>query len=75
MPISKRVSGYLEKASWIRKLFEEGNQMRGDGKGPVYDLSIGNPDLDPPRLFKETLRRIAAEFGRRTRFDRRLDLL
>ncbi len=49
MPISKKVRNYLSQASWIRKLFEEGQQMRMDGKGPVYDFSIGNPDLEPQR--------------------------
>jgi aspartate aminotransferase len=61
MPISKRVSDYLDNASWIRKLFEEGNQMRQDGKGPVYDFSIGNPDLEPPPKFREMLRQIASD--------------
>jgi len=61
MPISKKVSSYLSQASWIRKLFEEGQQMRMDGKGPVYDFSIGNPDLEPPRKFRDVLRRIAAD--------------
>ncbi len=58
MPISKRIDAFLSKASWIRKLFDEGRQMMEDGKGPVYDFSIGNPDLDPPPLFEETLRKV-----------------
>ncbi len=48
MPISKRITDYLKKGSWIRKLFVEGAQMMNDGSGlPVYDFSIGNPDLAP----------------------------
>ena len=35
--------------------------MMMDGKGPVYDFSIGNPDLEPPRKFRDVLRRIAAD--------------
>ena len=59
MPISKRIAAYQEKGSWIRKLFEEGAQMAADGSGqPVYDFSIGNPDLEPPAEFKAALRRI-----------------
>ncbi len=58
MPISKRVDGFLSKASWIRKLFDEGRLMMQDGKGPVYDFSIGNPDLEPPARFKEVLREL-----------------
>ena len=59
MPISKRIAAYQEKGSWIRKLFEEGAQMAADGSGkPVYDFSIGNPDLEPPAAFDQALRRI-----------------
>ena len=59
MPISKKISEYLKQGSWIRKLFEEGAQMLNDGSGlPVYDFSIGNPDLEPPKEFNDTLKRI-----------------
>lgn len=61
MTISKTVLKHLTSASWIRKLFEEGQQMMKDGNGPVYDFSIGNPDLDPPRRFTEALRRYAGD--------------
>jgi len=57
MPISKTIAAYEAKGSWIRKLFEEGLQMMRDGTGlPVYDLSIGNPELEPPPEFKRLLR-------------------
>lgn len=57
MPISKTIAAYQSKGSWIRKLFEEGMQMMRDGTGlPVYDLSIGNPELEPPAEFKRILR-------------------
>lgn len=59
MPIAKRIAAYQEKGSWIRKLFEEGAQMAADGSGrPVYDFSIGNPDLEPPAEFNAALREI-----------------
>lgn len=61
MPISKKVERYLSKASWIRKLFEEGQKMKREGGGPVYDFSIGNPDLEPPAKFSEALATMAAE--------------
>jgi aspartate aminotransferase len=61
MPIAKRIDAYLKKASWIRKLFEEGRRMLKDGKGPVYDLTIGNPDLEPPPEFNEALVRLIAD--------------
>ncbi len=53
--ISQRISSYLEKASWIRKLFEEGQRMRDDGGGPVFDFCIGNPELEPPKKLQEAL--------------------
>ena len=55
MVISRKIAQRLENSSWIRRLFEEGQQMAADGKGPVYDFSIGNPDLEPPKKFKELL--------------------
>ena len=59
MPISKKISGYLKQGSWIRKLFEEGAQMLNDGSGlPVYDFSIGNPELEPPDKFNIVLNNI-----------------
>lgn len=61
MVISKRIEKHLGKSSWIRKLFEEGRQMAGDGNGPVYDFSLGNPDLEPPSRFREVLVKIAEE--------------
>jgi len=64
MPIAKRIDAYLQKASWIRKLFEEGKQMAKDGKGPVYDLTIGNPDLEPPPEFNATIARLIADESR-----------
>ena len=56
MPIAKRIEAHLSKGSWIRKLFEEGTRLKDDGTGrPVYDLSIGNPDLEPPAKFRQAL--------------------
>jgi aspartate aminotransferase len=62
MPIAKRIAAYQEKGSWIRKLFEEGALMAADGSGlPVYDFSIGNPDLEPPAEFHQALQEILAD--------------
>jgi aspartate aminotransferase len=61
MYISKSIDLSLANASWIRKLFEEGERMRQDGNGPVYDFSLGNPELEPPRALKETLQQLVAE--------------
>jgi aspartate aminotransferase len=39
-------------------MFEEGDRMRADGKGPVYDFSLGNPDIDPPADFLKRLKEL-----------------
>jgi aspartate aminotransferase len=57
MNISKQIAEAMTRSSWIRKMFEEGNRLKQDGKGPVYDLSLGNPDLEPPASFDQELRR------------------
>ena len=54
MAISRAVHQAMENASWIRKMFEAGAAMRKAGK-PVYDLSLGNPDLPPPEAFYQAL--------------------
>lgn len=35
--------------------------MALDGGGPVYDFSIGNPELAPPRAFSDTLLRLVTD--------------
>ncbi len=59
MAISQEVKGYLEVSSWIRKMFEEGgNLKRKYGEESVYDFSLGNPIVEPPVSFKRTLREL-----------------
>lgn len=49
MPISKKISGKLKSSSWIRKMFEEGLRMKKEhGADNVFDLSLGNPVIEPP---------------------------
>ena len=50
----------MEEGSWIRKMFEEGialNQQYGEEN--VFDLSLGNPVMEPPPEFFEELSRVA----------------
>jgi aspartate aminotransferase len=44
-----------QKESWARRMFELGRALRADGGGPVYDLSLGNPSLEPPRRWSEAI--------------------
>ena len=62
MAISKKIKGLMEQGSWIRKMFEEGialKQRYGDDK--VFDLSLGNPIMEPPPEFYSALRRLAED--------------
>jgi aspartate aminotransferase len=56
MTVSKKVQSFIAKASWIRKMFEEGMRLKGQfGAGNVYDFSLGNPNLPPPDRFQQVL--------------------
>ena len=60
MAISKKVHSFMEKASWIRKMFEQGAKMKNEyGAENVFDFSIGNPYVDPPDSFFEILEETA----------------
>ncbi len=52
----------MTKSSWIRKMFEEGEERKARfGKKNVFDFSLGNPNLEPPSRFKEVIRELAAD--------------
>lgn len=58
--ISRNITEQLASASWIRKMFEEGNRLKAiHGEDNVYDFSLGNPDLEPPIEVVEALKEIA----------------
>ena len=49
MPISQKIIAKLKSSSWIRKMFEEGLHMKEEhGADNVFDLSLGNPVIEPP---------------------------
>ncbi len=59
--ISQKMLQFMERSSWIRKMFEEGIRLKNIyGKDKVFDFSLGNPDLAPPEAFEQALARIAA---------------
>jgi aspartate aminotransferase len=50
----------MEVGSWIRRMFEEGIAMKKQfGPENVYDLSLGNPIMEPPPEFKQEIKRLA----------------
>ena len=56
MAISKKVSGFMENSSWIRKMFEEGIRLKKEfGEENVFDLSLGNPVIEPPQKVQDAL--------------------
>ncbi len=64
MTIAKNISEVISKSSWIRKMFEEGAQLKqAHGEKNVYDFSLGNPDLPPPQKFRQVLKTMVANEG------------
>ena len=60
MGIAARVRQSMAEGSWIRKMFEEGSALKQRyGLENVFDLSLGNPLMEPPTEFKRELRQIA----------------
>jgi aspartate aminotransferase len=60
MPIANKIAGFIDKSSWIRKMFEEGERMRSlHGAENVYDFTLGNPDVEPPPEFLKEFRHLA----------------
>jgi len=60
MVIAKKIKEYMEQGSWIRRMFEEGIALKQQyGDENVFDLSLGNPVMEPPPEFYAELRRFA----------------
>lgn len=50
------MEGYLERSSWIRRMFEAGIALKKEhGADAVCDFSLGNPDLPAPPAVAEAL--------------------
>lgn len=57
MAISEKVKGAMVVGNYIRKMFEEGIALKKiHGNDKVFDLSIGNPVLEPPEAFLRELK-------------------
>ncbi|MDR0473003.1 MAG: pyridoxal phosphate-dependent aminotransferase [Treponema sp.] len=62
MPVADALREALGSQSMIRKMFEEGAQLKKQyGAEKVFDFSLGNPDVDPPPAFHEAFVRLAEE--------------
>src|SRR6266567_4240893 len=62
MAIAAKIQAFIESASWIRKMFEEGERLRKiHGADNVYDFTLGNPNVEPPPEFAAAFLELAAE--------------
>ena len=56
MSASQKIQASIKRASWIRKMFEEGEERKAKyGAENVFDFSLGNPSLEPPTKLKRVL--------------------
>jgi aspartate aminotransferase len=61
MTVSRQIAEAMKRGSFIRKMFEEGRELkRIHGADNVFDFSIGNPDVPPPAEFQRVLEEEAA---------------
>lgn len=64
MAVSRKMVDFSKRASWIRRMFEQGAKLKARfGAENVFDFSLGNPDLRPPEQFYRIIRSLAAEEG------------
>jgi aspartate aminotransferase len=62
MAIAQKIGRFVTEGSFIRKMFEEGVQLKAQyGAQNVFDFSLGNPNLEPPEALKERLRFLVNE--------------
>lgn len=58
--ISKQIEKSMAGASWIRRMFEVGIELKQQhGADKVFDFSLGNPDVPPPAEAADALHEIA----------------
>ncbi len=58
MAVSRKLQQQMVEGGWIRRMFEEGIALKKKyGESNVYDLTLGNPVVDPPDELQRELRR------------------
>ena len=59
MFMSEKIRKGMESGSWIRRMFDEGNIMKKRyGADKVFDLTLGNPIVEPPAEFFRELKKL-----------------
>ncbi len=60
MSVSEKIRKDMSQGSWIRRMFDEGTILKQRyGDENVFDLSLGNPVMEPPPEFHQELLRLA----------------
>lgn len=61
MIVAKSVAEDLSRASWIRRMFEEGARLKQErGADKVFDFTLGNPEIEPPAAVLAAAARVLA---------------
>ena len=54
--INERMAELGRSRSVIREIFEYGNRLKAEiGEENVFDFSLGNPSIEPPKVVTSTL--------------------
>lgn len=62
MPVSQKIVESIQRASWIRKMFEEGARLKKEhGNQNVFDFSLGNPNVEPSKSVQAALIEAASD--------------
>lgn len=60
--ISKKMEGLVKNSSVIRAMFEEGKKMAAEyGAENVFDFSLGNPSVEPPKEVRKAMASVLEE--------------
>ena len=63
--LSKQLEGQVKNSSMIRKMFEQGIELRKKfGADAVCDFSLGNPDLTPPPAIIDAMKELCETVAR-----------
>jgi aspartate aminotransferase len=61
--ISKKMENMVKNGSAIRAMFEEGKKMAAKyGAENVYDFSLGNPSVEPPKEIEEAVTKVLSDY-------------
>ena len=56
MTVALNIQKHMMESSWIRRMFELGLALKAErGETNVFDLSLGNPVIEPPNEFRAEL--------------------